>query len=310
MKFTDKNNLKSSVMSIFKNENGKLSQLNLVAFSKEKELQRLIEQNLMEVLDLHFLATEYPTTAAGRIDTLAVNDSGCPVIIEYKLSQNENVITQALSYLKWLKAQKMEFFEMLVAKVIGSKFSEKVKNNWANPVVICVAENYNKFDLDTVEVIPINIQLFKYRYYENGIFNLEPLNNIKPIQPKVNIKVKKSEPDISIKIKKLLSVGQPKSNSIANEIRSRIMLLDENIEERPTSYYIGYRLSKNFAEIHIGKNQVSVYLRPLVYNDPLNKVEKIPDSYKWTINRRIYVNDSDDINYVMRLVEQSYNDVL
>ena len=297
-------------MPIFKNEKGKLSQLNAVAFNKEKELQLLIEQNLIEVLDLHFLASEYPTTAGGRIDTLAVDDSGCPVIIEYKLSKNENVINQALSYLKWLKAQKVEFFEMLVIKKLGNKFSEKVRKNWTNPIVICIAETYNKFDLDTVEVISIPIQLFKYRYYENGILSLEPLNNIKSIQTKDTVIVKKSEPDISDKIKKLLSVGQLPFQSIANEIRSRIMLLDENIEERPTSYYIGYRLSKNFAEIHIGKTQVSVYLRPLEYEDPLNKVEKIPDSYKWTINRRIYVNTSEDINYVMQFIEQSYKDVL
>jgi predicted transport protein len=297
-------------MPIFKNEKGILSQLNAVAFNKEKELQLLIEQNLIEVLDLHFLASEYPTTAGGRIDTLAVDDSGCPVIIEYKLSKNENVINQALSYLKWLKAQKVEFFEMLVIKKLGNKFSEKVRKNWTNPIVICIAETYNKFDLDTVEVIPIHIELFKYRYYENGILSLEPLNNIKTIQIKDTVKVKKSEPDISDKIKKLLSVGQLPFQSIANEIRSRIMLLDENIEERPTSYYIGYRLSKNFAEIHIGKTQVSVYLRPLEYEDPLNKVEKIPDSYKWTINRKMYVNTAEDIDYVMQFIEQSYKDVL
>lgn len=97
-------------MPIFKEENGKLKKLKLTTYSKEKTLQSLIEQNLLEVLDLHFLATEYPTTFGGRIDTIAVDSNGLPVIIEYKLSRNENVINQALSYLRWLKAQKVEFF--------------------------------------------------------------------------------------------------------------------------------------------------------------------------------------------------------
>lgn len=36
----------------------------------------------MEVLDLQFLATEYSTTFGGRIDTLAGDTIGLPVIIE------------------------------------------------------------------------------------------------------------------------------------------------------------------------------------------------------------------------------------
>ena len=297
-------------MPIFKEEKGKLIQVNTIGFSKEKALQNLIENNLIAVLDLHFIASEYPTTAGGRIDTLAVDVNGCPVIIEYKLLKDENVINQALSYLKWLKAQKVEFFELLVSKKLGNPFSEKVRKNWNNPKVICIAENYNKFDLDTVEVIPIHIELFKYRYYENGLLNLEPLNNIKVAQPKISISSKKSEPDINLNLKKLLSVAKPPYLEIANELRGRIMQIDEEIEERPTSYYIGYRMSKNFAEIHIGKSQVSVYLRPVDYDDPLNKVEKIPDSYNWSINRKVSIKSIEDINYVMTLIERSYQDVL
>ena len=297
-------------MPIFKPENGKLSQLVSVPFTKEKTLQQLIEKNLKEVLELHFLATEYPTTAGGRIDTLAVDDNGSPVIIEYKLLKDENVISQALSYLNWLKAQKVEFFEMLVSKNHSDKLAAKVRGNWSNPIVILIAENFNKYDLEAVEVIPIHIELIKYRYYENGFLNLEPLNNITRTQTKDTGKIKKIDSDISVKIKKLMSITQPKYKDIVNEIRSRIMLLDENIEERPTSYYIGYRLSKNFAEIHVGKNQVSIYIRPLDYDDPLNKIEKIPDSYNWTINRRVYIKNTDDIDFAMKLIEQSYKDVL
>jgi hypothetical protein len=45
-----------------KEEGSKLKKLKLNPFTKEKTLQCLIEQNLLEVLDMHFLATEYPTT--------------------------------------------------------------------------------------------------------------------------------------------------------------------------------------------------------------------------------------------------------
>src|SRR5437773_2705200 len=99
-------------MPIFKTKAGKLKKLNALPLDKEKSLQVLLEENLMEVLELRFLHTEYPTHG-GRIDTLAVDADGAPVIIEYKRNKNDNVINQALSYLKWLKTQKQEFFEML-----------------------------------------------------------------------------------------------------------------------------------------------------------------------------------------------------
>ncbi len=91
-------------MPIFKSENGKLKKLSTLSISKEKELQALVEGNLDEVLGMHFLATEYATTFGGRIDTLAVDYTGAPVIIEYKRNKNDNVINQALSYLRWLQA--------------------------------------------------------------------------------------------------------------------------------------------------------------------------------------------------------------
>ena len=71
-------------MPIFRTENNKLKKLSSLPLSKEKDLQSLIEKNLEEVLGMHFIATEYSTTFGGRIDTLAVDFSGAPVIIEYK----------------------------------------------------------------------------------------------------------------------------------------------------------------------------------------------------------------------------------
>ena len=62
----------------------------------EKSLQSLIEQHLDAFLGVRFLATEYGTGAkhGGRIDTLGLDENGCPVIVEYKRALNENVINQ------------------------------------------------------------------------------------------------------------------------------------------------------------------------------------------------------------------------
>ncbi|QMU30726.1 DUF5655 domain-containing protein [Adhaeribacter radiodurans] len=304
-------------MPIFKEDNGQLKKLKINSLTKEKSLQLLIEQNLLEVLDMHLLASEYSTTFGGRIDTLAVDMNGAPVIIEYKLNRNDNVINQALSYLRWLKAQKVEFFEMLVIRKLGKELADNLKIDWHNPRVICIAENYSKFDIDTVEVIPMRLELFKYRYYENGIFSLESLNtNTSNSEKSENIKVNNVSERISLITEDTNSINNglikaPSSiQNLFEELRSRILQIDENIIEKKTSIYTAYRVSKNFTEVHLGKQQIKLFLRSVNYDDPLNKIEKIPESYQYTMDRRVYVRNTDDIDYVMKLIEQSYKDVL
>ena len=121
------------VMPIFRTLNGKLKKLSTAPAAKEKDLQSLVEANLDEVLGMHFLASEYTTTFGGRIDTLAVDYNGAPVIIEYKKNRNDNVINQALSYLKWLQAQKEEFFEMLLIKRLGPEVAKTIQVDWQKP---------------------------------------------------------------------------------------------------------------------------------------------------------------------------------
>ena len=129
-------------MPIFSEKNGGLVKLKSISLDKEKKLQELVENNLTVVLDMYFLETEYTTTFGGRIDTLAVDTNGAPVIIEYKRNKNDNVINQALSYLRWLREQKVEFFEMLVLRKLGERLSRNLKIYWKNPRVVCIAESY------------------------------------------------------------------------------------------------------------------------------------------------------------------------
>jgi predicted transport protein len=293
-------------MPIYRSNNGTLKQLKADLFKKEHELQKLIEQNLPEIFEMHFLASEYSTTSGGRIDTLAIDYNGAPVIIEYKLNQNENIINQGLSYLKWLKAQKVEFFEKLVEKKLGEK-AKKINVDWKNPRVICIAENYGKFDIDTVEVITIRMELYKYRYYENGFLSIEPLNNVRA---KEDNEIKEKNKQINISIEEHIKKATPFIQDLFQSLREKILMIDENIEEKATSIYIAYKVSKNFAELHINKNQLVLYLRPVEYEDNSLLVEKIPDSYAWSLNRRIYIKTLDDLEKSISFIERSYTDIL
>ena len=75
----------------------------------EKSLQIFIEKNLEALLGVRLLASEFTTSNGGRIDTLGLDENGCPVILEYKRSSNENVINQGLFYLDWLMDHRKDF---------------------------------------------------------------------------------------------------------------------------------------------------------------------------------------------------------
>jgi predicted transport protein len=302
-------------MPIFKISGRKLNKLSSLPLDKEKNLQALVEDNLTEVLELLFLATEYPTTFGGRIDTLAVDTNGSPVIIEYKRNKNDNVINQSLSYLKWLKSQKPGFFEKLMIDKLGKDKADKIKLDWHNPRGICVAENYSKFDIDTAEVVPLRIELMKYRYYEDGIFALEPVN-----VPETPTAVHTASASINGDSKAVVSSGNTldallakssnETKTLFSELRERIVAIDDSVTENPTGSYVGYRMGNNFAEVHIGKNQLKIHLRPMDFVDPKSMVDKIPDGYNWTMDRRVYLKSASELDYVFGLIEQSYKNVL
>ena len=303
-------------MPVFKTTKGDLlKKLNVVPLSKERDLQRLVEKNLIETLGMQFLSTEYTTTSGGRIDTLAVDADGAPVIIEYKKNRNDAVINQALSYLKWLKTQKPEFFQKLMIDKLGQKAFDEIGLDWKNPRVICIAESFSRFDLDTVHFVNTRIELLRYRMYEDGVFSLEALNvldaigssDLKIEQPKSALNMEEeSVPDVENFLKK----SSPTIRAIYEELRERILSLDEAIIEKPTTLYVGYRMSNNFADVHFQKNALKVFLRPVEYDDPRSGVKQIPDGYNWKLNKFFQLTTSDDIEYLMGLIEQSYKDVL
>lgn len=299
-------------MPLFANNDAKLTMLNTLPAGKEKALQRLIENNLPEVLDMHFIASEYRTTSGGRIDTLAVDCDGAPTIIEFKRSKNDNVINQALSYLKWLKAQRPEFFEMLMINRLGKEVADSIRLDWHHPRVVCVAESFNKFDTDTVEVVPLRIDLFKYRHYENGLFSLEMVAVNE--QQKTLVEACQAMPaETNLAVIHAMKEQASASHAIRtlfDELRERILGIDEYIIEKPGKRAIAFRLTKNFAGVLIRKDRLVIDLREADYVDPRGLVEKIGERYTMTMNRRIGLADHRDLDYVFGIVEQSYQNIL
>lgn len=298
-------------MPLFKMKDNALSLINAVQARSEKELQRLVEANLKDVLDMHFLASEF-MTLNGRIDTLAIDSQGAPVVIEYKRNQNDNVINQSLSYLKWLTSQRQEFFEMLMQKQLPEDVLENIRLDWKHPRVVCVAESFSRFDIDTVQIVPLRIELFKYRLFEGNMLSIESVtlneqqNNLFDPNQQASVEATQSV----IQAMKEQSESSHLIRTLFDELREKIVAMDQYIIEKPGRRCISYRLTKNFAEVLIRRDRLVIDLRPIDYIDPQGMVERIAESYTVTMNRRVTLTSASELDYVFGLIEQSYQNVL
>lgn len=70
---------------------------------------------MTEILGITFIQSEY-SFPDSRMDSIAIDSAGNPTIIEYKLGQNDNVLSQGLFYMDWLESHKCDFEFLSVIK--------------------------------------------------------------------------------------------------------------------------------------------------------------------------------------------------
>lgn len=246
----------------------------------ESNLQQQIEANMSAFLGVQFLASEYDTgkTHKGRIDSLGLDENGCPVIIEYKRSKNENVINQGLFYLDWLLDHQAEF-QLLVMKQLGNELAETIE--WSGTRLICIAADFNKYDEHAVQQINRNIELMRYRYFADNLLLLELVNaqsaihqnkaqtltqqaaNL-PASPAINpVSGKKNGTDKSQEER--LAGAPPELVALFDELCSFTNQLGDEVQRKDLKLYTAFKRIKNFVSIVImtGKKdpKLQVYLK-------------------------------------------------
>lgn len=155
-------------MPIFQIKNRKVAQvsIDLNYFSNEPALRDFFADNLEVLLGMRFLAKEYLTTD-GRIDTLAIDETNAPVIIEYKWGQDDAILPQGLFYFHWLRENK-KHFDLLVADKLG----KDIKVNWNSPRVILISQGFDNRTKSAVQEVD-HVELITYTPYKQDILYLE-----------------------------------------------------------------------------------------------------------------------------------------
>ena len=263
------------------NNNLQLRTVQKTNFPLEKDLQTLIENNLITVFNCRFIASEFSTGAihAGRIDTLALSEDNNPVIIEYKKVESSELITQSLFYLHWIQDHKGDF-EIAAQKVLGNN----IEIDWSDIRVICIAPNYKKYDLHAVQVMGANIELWRYQLFSNQSLYLEEVFHNTTSNTPVTLNQTAKNPVMVAAGKKAAitrNIGQYTIEShlqnkskevieLMEALQDMIIGFDDSIEEIPKKYYIAYKSTQNILTVEVRLRNLKIYLKLKPEDIPVN----------------------------------------
>ena len=259
-----------SDIKLFKIEGGAASEVSGSALQIEKSLQSAFEKNLEVLLGIKFLASEHATgpVHGGRIDTLGVDEDGCPVIIEYKRSVNENVINQGLFYLDWLLDHRKEF-QWLVMEKLGSEVAKEI--DWSAPRLICIAGDFTRYDEHAVKQIARNIELIRYRRFDGNLLLLELVRAPKQTKTAISSAIQEeessesdgSETYLSQQISYRISQSDQTLRDLLEAVRQFLIALGDDVQMKELKYYIAFKRIKNFAcvEVYPQAKVVTIHLK-------------------------------------------------
>lgn len=213
----------------------------------ESDLQRLIEANMEALLGVRFLASEYSTGPlhGGRIDSLGLDENGSPVIVEYKRHKDAGVINQGLFYLSWLNDHRAEF-QQLVEKRLGCE----TRVTWTAPRLICIAEDFTRYDAHAVREIRRAIDLVRYQCLGRYLLALEPVASVAGMDAALRRARKKEA-----------AADGGDVPALRASVDEFLMSLGDDVTPVDRKQYRAYRRLRNFACVSaMHKREVVIYL--------------------------------------------------
>lgn len=245
-----------SDIKLFRYDQKSASELAGVSALIERQLQRLIEAQMETFLGVRFLASEYSTgkTHKGRIDSLGLDENGCPVIIEYKRHTNENVMTQGLFYLDWLLDHRAEFWKLVLDR-LGKDEADKIE--WSGTRLICIAGDFTRYDEHAVALMPRNIELIRYKLFGQDLILFEQVNSVSVVdasllgdggggKPAANVDVTSNAKAEGKTHVDQMATASSELLSLWEQFTSYVHSLGDDIQQKQLKLYVAFARIKNF----------------------------------------------------------------
>lgn len=254
-------------LKLFRIAEGTATELPSGSVALERDLQVLLESNLETIFGVRFLASEYLTGKVhrGRIDSLGLDENGSPVILEYKRTVNENVINQGLFYLDWLMDHQAEF-RLLVEEKLGRDASVNI--DWSTPMLVCVANDFTRYDEHAVKQIDRNVELVRYRDFGSDLLAIELVTATSAASPARRTVAPESPAQVATSSRRrnvgdLLARADKELASLYETYEEFLLSLGDDVVKNERQDYFAFRRLKNFAcvEVHPSSRNLLIYLK-------------------------------------------------
>ncbi|QOG89303.1 hypothetical protein HUE46_04345 [Flavobacterium columnare] len=299
-------------MNIYNNKSGSFSSIKEKPFKLEKEIQKIFEDNLEEILDLELVQSEF-TIQNKRIDTLAYDKQNKAfIIIEYKRDKNSSVVDQGFTYLNLMLENKATF--ILAYNETLNKTLHSSTIDWSQTRVIFVSTNFTENQKQATNFKDLGIELYEIKRFEGDIIVINPYKktnsatSIKSITEKnetlkniaKEIKVYTEDDHTGNKSDEIIELYEVFKNAILN--------LSDDIEIQPKLDYIAFKKNSNIADICIQKKGLKIWinLKKGQLEDPKNIMRDVSEMGHWgNGDYEVVVTDTENIEYIMSLVKQA-----
>ena len=303
-------------MPIYNINNNNLSLIRKVDFENERELQRLTENNLEELFNLKFIATEFQVDNL-RIDTLAFSEeTNSFVIIEYKNVKNYSVIDQGYSYLALLLNNKAEF--VLKYNQVLETNCGKEDFDFSQTRVMFISPSYTTYQLKSVEFSDIAFELWKVSKYSNNTVLFDMINNhnmLASISQITNTGDQKQNVNKEVKIYTEDDFFTDKTNEsieLYNTLKERVFTEFDDVELNITKLYIGFKINKKIiASVVFQSKLLNIKINAKKLNDYKNLTRDISNIGHWGVgDYEFKLKSEKDLDYFMELFKQAYDEKL
>jgi predicted transport protein len=205
-------------------------------------------------------------------------------------------------------------FELLTSKKLGAE--KAVAIDWSLPCVICIANDFSKFDEHAVNQMKRNIKLFRYKKYRDDLILFEHLNpqNTKFIEDTVKTPSISPKGSTDKTFEETLSSCSLDMKNLYNSIHDYILSLGDDIEENQLKRYVAFKKIKNIICIDMTGRSININLR--IDTEDQGVKQRIDGSLVRNMTRighwgtgdlQIVVKKSDDFEKGKSLIDMAYN---
>lgn len=312
-------------MEIFKEKNSTLEPVNQIQFKLEKDIQKVVEQNVKNLFNLEFIATEV-TVGSYRIDSLCFDiENNSFVIIEYKKGSSYSVIDQGYTYLQLLLNNKADF--LLIYSEFVNKVIKSSDIDWSQSKIIFISPSFNSYQKDSVNFKGLPFELWEIAKYQNNLVSLNQHQTssnekISSITSSQNEKIETVNKEI-IQFEESDHTKKYSKDLINNwENFKSLILRDDNVNMKISQRYISFTLGnsrKTIAYFNSRSNGFKIHIvrgfirrdgketkKFLTLDDPKKMAKEITWKYLDDIQHayEIMFDKDTDVDYLIFLIKQ------